>query len=125
MHPGAFIKEFRKRKGIKGAEMARLLEVDYWRLQKWEAGKTMPGYADMGKINRFFRVADGQEKTPADLEAAIETILVNEEGTEYRTQPRDMEAQLAEKDKRIKELEETVAALREALQTLRETKKKQ
>lgn len=122
MHPGAFIKEFRKRKGIKAAEMARQLDVDYWRLQKWEAEKTMPSYADMAKINAFFRLQEGPDKTPAELDAAVERIVLHEDGAEYRTPAATLEAQLVEKDKRIKELEEQVQILKEALQILREAR---
>lgn len=119
MTTGEFIRLFRKDKGISGPEMAKLLGVDYWRLQKWESGKVSPKYHDAAKISAYFKRNVGQELTEKDLNETLGAKYIPTEGiVTLAAEPEPMERLLDEKDKRIKELEEMVATLREALHTV-------
>ena len=109
MELAAFLRTFRKGKKLSVRAFAEMMDVNKFRLEKWEKG-IQPNYSDELKIKKFFRVKDIQNFSEEFLksfeiektENSVDDIL-------------SLKNQLiAEKDKRIEALEETIFMLREA-----------
>lgn len=120
MLPGEFIRRFRKQKGISATEMARLMGVDYWRLQKWESGKGSPRFLDSGKINAYFKTDLTKDLSEDDLNKVLSLPYDRENGLlQGTTLSAALEVQLQGKERRIKELEDTVKSLQIALEAMK------
>ena len=122
---GAFIRGFRKEKGISGPKMAELIGVNYYRLQKWESEKGSPKYDDLAKISRYFKRNPTEQLGEKELEKALISGYDFEQGViQMAAEETPAEALLAVKEQRIKELEATVKSLTIALEALQEALKK-
>ena len=109
MELAVFLRTFRKGRKFSVRAFAEMMDVNKFRLEKWEKG-IQPNYSDELKIKKFFRVKDIQNFSEEFLksfeiekrENSVDDIL-------------SLKNQLiAEKDKRIEALEETIFLLREA-----------
>ena len=104
-----FLRAFRKGRKLSVRAFAEMMDVNKFRLEKWEKG-IHPNYSDELKIKKFFRVKDIQNFSEDFLKSfeiekapnVVDDIL-------------SLKNQLiAEKDKRIEALEETIFIMREA-----------
>lgn len=118
MEIAEFIRRFRKKNKLSVRGFAEMLDVNRFRLEKWEKG-IHPNYEDGTKIKQFFGVKDFQNFSEVFLENFEKKK--NESGIEDVLKLKDQ--LLEEKDKRIENLEETIWMLKEAISEY-ESKKK-
>jgi len=105
-----FLRTFRKGRKLSVRAFAEMMDVNKFRLEKWETG-IQPNYADEEQIKKFFRVKDIQNLSEEFLRSfEIEKKEAN--GLNEIMSLKDL--LIAEKDKRIESLEETISLLREA-----------
>jgi transcriptional regulator with XRE-family HTH domain len=119
---GVFLKRYREAKGWSGRELAERMEVNPYRLQKWEEGKGSPKLEDAEKIRAYLKLSD--------LQTLSEEVLNNCLAGVGTAVPVDLILQqkdelLAEKEKRIKELNRTIHILEEALEAYKVKVKKE
>ena len=119
MELATFLRTFRKGRKLSVRAFAEMMDVNKFRLEKWEKG-IQPNYADEMKIKKFFRVKDIQNFSEEFLSS------FENEKTEPNTLNEILSLKdqlIAEKDKRIESLEETIFLLREAQAEYRDKKK--
>ncbi len=109
-----FLRGYRAAKGLSGRKLSELIGVDKYRLQKWESLGVSPKMEDATKIKEYFKLKD--------IAAVSEEVLnkrTKSDPGEWAAHVDNMHYQkdelLAEKDKRIIELNRTINILEEAL----------
>ena len=104
-----FLRSYRKSKKLSVNKFAQMLDVNKYRLEKWETG-IHPNYEDGIKIKQYFRVKDFQNFS----EEYLDTFEPRSKdiGVDEIIKLKDM--LIDEKDKRIHNLEETIHILMEA-----------
>ena len=107
-----FLRSYRKEKKLSVRKFAEMLDVNKFRLEKWETG-IHPNYEDSLKIKKYFGVKDFQKFS----EEFLKTFQPKEteSNTDEVIKMKDM--LIEEKDKRIHNLEETINILRESMAT--------
>ena len=105
-----FLRTFRKGRKLSVRAFAEMMDVNKFRLEKWEQG-IQPNYGDELKIKKFFKVKDIQNFSEEFLQGFEIEKVENNPMTEILTLKDQL---LAEKDKRIESLEETIFLLKEA-----------
>ena len=113
-----FLRQYRKEKKFSVRKFAEMLDVNRFRLEKWEKGIN-PNYEDGIKIKKFFGVRDFQNISEDFLKSFEPRTKESE--AEYLLRMKDL--LIEEKDKRIEILEETINILKEAMAEY-QTKKK-
>ena len=71
MDYGKKISYLRKSKGMTQEELGKVLNVTYQAVSKWERGESMPDFAPMSQIAKYFQVplsyfADGNVEVPCE-----------------------------------------------------------
>lgn len=107
-----FLRSYRKSKKLSVRKFAEMLDVNKFRLEKWEQG-IHPNYEDELKVKKYFGVKDFQNFS----EDFVKTFQPRktENGMDEVIKMKDM--LIEEKDKRIHNLEETINILKESMAT--------
>ena len=105
-----FLRTFRKARKLSVRAFAEMMDVNKFRLEKWEKG-IQPNYSDELNIKKFFRVKDIQNFSE-DFLRSFEIEKVENNPINEILSLKDL--LIAEKDKRIESLEETIFMLKEA-----------
>ena len=114
-----FLRTYRKGRKLSVRAFAEMMDVNRFRLEKWEKG-IQPNYEDELKIKKFFKVRDVQNFS----EDFLRSFEVEKEENNSMNEILSLKDKLiAEKDKRIEALEETIFLLREAQAEYRNKKK--
>lgn len=108
-----FLKAYRDNRNMSVRAFAEILTVDKYRLAKWEKG-VIPNFDDTQKILKYFCI-EGFENFSEDL---LKNFDTNQNGSseKYDDVLRLKNQLLAEKDKRISNLEETIKLLKITLE---------
>ena len=109
MELAVFLRTFRKGRKLSVRAFAEMMDVNKFRLEKWEKG-IQPNYSDEMKIKKFFRVKDIQNVSE-DFLKSFEIVKVENAIDDILSLKNQL---IAEKDKRIEALEETIFIMREA-----------
>ena len=109
MELATFLRTFRKGKKLSVRAFAEMMDVNKFRLEKWEKG-IQPNYSDEMKIKKFFKVKDIQNFSE-DFAKSFQIEKSESPAEDILTLKNQL---IAEKDKRIESLEETIFLLREA-----------
>lgn len=109
MELAAFLRTFRKGRKFSVRAFAEMMDVNKFRLEKWEKG-IQPNYSDEMKIKKFFKVKDIQNFSE-DFAKSFQIEKSESPAEDILTLKNQL---IAEKDKRIESLEETIFLLREA-----------
>jgi len=119
---GEFLAGYRKAKGMSRRELAQLLKLGEYRIQKWETGDANPKYIDRTEIGNYFELAQTFDISSETLQKVILTGKGDRGATsnvgEAETQYGNCKQLLEEKDKRIADLQHTVALMERALEML-------
>lgn len=104
-----FLRQYRKHQKLSVRKFAELMDVNNFRLEKWEKGSN-PNYEDSNKIKRYFRLED--------IQNISEDYLISFQSANWSTEKDELlrlkNQIIEEKDKRIQALEETINLLRQA-----------
>ena len=114
----AFLRAYRKSKKYSVRKFAEILDVNRFRLEKWETGVN-PNFEDDTKIRNYFRVKDFQNFS----EEFLKTFEPREIPDNIIEVIKLKDMLIEEKDKRIQSLEETINILREAVAGYQSKKK--
>ena len=109
MELAAFLRTFRKGRKFSVRAFAEMMDVNKFRLEKWEKG-IQPNYSDEMKIKKFFKVKDIQNFSE-DFAKNFQIEKSESPAEDILTLKNQL---IAEKDKRIEALEETIFIMREA-----------
>lgn len=114
MKLGEFLKRYRQAKKMSGRQLADIIGVSKYRLQKWEDVGISPKADDAEKIKAYFGLRDLGNVSEEVLKPLIENVPFHGPAPlEILLKQKD--DLLEEKDKRISELNRTITILEEAL----------
>lgn len=122
MRLGLFLKQYRKAVSLSGQSLSRRIGVSRHSLEKWENTASLPNYKSAIKLQRYFGLERLDDIPESHLQLCIARSLQKPVAVDKKNQgstagPDDyfqtyFTNLLAEKDQRIRELEQFISVLK-------------